>query len=110
MRRVILTAALVAILITLAACGGHSEDAPQENLHPVLHDVTYQQIEEGREYVTFTSSDTSPHLSDKINAIHQEGYEVRHATSDDFGNVLLVFRKIPHPEESALPNGTTPTN
>ena len=110
MKRIITAAAIAAILAIAAACGGDSEDAPQENLHPVLHDVTYHQIQEGREYVTMTSSDTSRYLSDRINAIHEEGYEIRHATSDEFGYVLLIFRKILHPEESVPTNGAAPAN
>ena len=110
MRRIIATAALVAILATAAACGGDSEDAPQENLHPVLSNHIYLQIKEGREYVTMTSSDTSRHLSDRINAIHEQGYEIRHATSDEFGYVLLVFRKIPRSEESPSLTDTTSVN
>ena len=57
-----------------------------------------------------TSSDTSPHQSDRINAIHQMGYEIRHTSSDETGYVLLVFRKIADPEESPSSTGTTPTN
>ena len=63
-----------------------------------LGEHTYTQILEGREYVTMTSSDTSRDLSDRINAIHQGGYELQHISSDEFGNVLLVFREIAHPE------------
>ena len=57
-----------------------------------------------------TSDDTSSYLSDRINAINEEGYEIRHATSDEWGYVLLIFRKIPHPEESVSPTGTTAAN
>ena len=50
MRKMILTAALAAILvITIAACGGEDGDGSEERLHPVLHDATYTQIQEGRE-------------------------------------------------------------
>ena len=98
MRRIIATAALAALLATAAACGGDGEEARKENLHPVLPNHIYFQIQEEREYVTMTSEDTSRYLSDRINAIHEEGYEIRHATSDEWGKVLLVFRKIPHPE------------
>ena len=111
MRRMILTAALAAILAaTVAACGGDGEEAQKENLHPVLPNHIYLQIQEEREYVTMTSEDTSRYLSDRINAIHEEDYEIRHATSDEWGKVLLIFRKIPHPEESVSPTGTTAAN
>ena len=110
MKRTIAAATLVAILATATACGGDGEDAPQENLHPVLPNHTYIQIQEDREYVTMTSDDTSRYLSDRINAIHEEGYEIRHATSDEWGYVLLIFRKIPHPEQSEPPVGTTAAN
>ena len=110
MKRIIAAAALAALLATAAACGGDGGDAGEQRLHPVLRDATYLQIQEGREYVTMTSSDGSRHLSDRINAIHQGGYEIEHATSDELGNVLLVFRKIAHPEESPSPTGTMPTN
>ncbi len=107
----IITAAAIAVILAIAiACGGDGGNRGEERLHPVLHDVTYQQIEEGREYVTMTSLHISRHLSDRINAIHEQGYEIRHATSDERGYVLLIFRKIPHPQESVPPNGTTPTN
>ena len=56
------------------------------------------------------SYQTRRDLSDRINAIHQGGYEIEHATSDEDGNVLIVFRKIPRAEESAPPAGTTPSN
>ena len=69
-----------------------------------------QQIQEGREYVTMTSSDESRYLSDRINAIHQGGYELQHMTSDELGHVLMVFRKTADPEESSFPTGTTPAN
>ena len=110
MKRIIAAAALAAILATAAACGGDSEDAPKENIHPVLPNHIYLQIQEEREYVTLREEDISRYLSDRINAIHEEGYEIRHATSDEWGNVLLIFRKIPHPEESVLPVGATPAN
>ena len=111
MKRIITAAAAMAAILAIAtACGGDDGNGGQERLHPVLHDVTYQQIEEGREYVTLTSSDTSPHLSDRINAIHEQGYEIRHATSDESGYVLLIFRKIPHLEELVPPAGTTAAN
>ena len=110
MRKMIFTAALAALLATAAACGGNGGDSGEERLHPVLGDATYLQIQEGREYVTMTSSDTSRNLSDRINAIHQGGYEIEHATSDEFGNVLIVFRKIPRPEESPSPTATTAVN
>ena len=57
-----------------------------------------------------TFSGTSPHLSYRINAIHQMGYEIRHTSSDERGYILLVFRKIADPEESPSLTGTTPTN
>ena len=111
MKKMILTAALAAILaITISACGGDDGEAGEERLHPVLHDATYMQIQEGREYVTMTSSDTSGYLSDRINAIHQGGYELQHMTSDEWGNVLMVFRKIADREEPPSPTGTTPAN
>ena len=72
--------------------------------------IIFRQIQEDREYVTMTSSDTSRYLSDRINAIHEEGYEIRHATSDEWGYVLLIFRKIPRPEQSEPPVGTTAAN
>ena len=110
MKRIITAAAIAVILAIAIACGGDSQDAPQENLHPVLPHHIYLQIQEDREYVTMTSDDNSSHLSDRINAIHEEGYEIRHATSDEWGHVLLIFRKIPHPEGSVSPNGTPPAN
>ena len=57
-----------------------------------------------------TSSDTSGNLSDRINAIHQGGYELQHMTSDERGNVTMVFRKMADPEESASPTATPPAN
>ena len=108
MKKMILTAAVVATLaITIAACGG---EGGEDKLHPILNDATYVQIQEEREYVTTTSPSISPNLSDRINAIHQEGYELQHISTDDAGRKLLVFRKIAHPEESPSPTGTTPTN
>ena len=68
------------------------------------------QVQEGREYVTMISYQARGDLSDRINAIHQGGYEFEHATSDEDGIVLLVFRKIPRREESAPPAGTTASN
>ncbi len=110
MRRIIATAALAAILATTAACGGEGGNGGDERLHPVLSDATYLQIQEEREYVTMISYQTRRDLSDRINAIHQSGYEIEHATSDEDGYVLIVFRKIPSAEESAPPAGTTPSN
>ena len=111
MRKMIFTAALAAILaITVTACGGDDGEGAEEKLHPVLHDATYLQIQEGREYVTMTSSDESRHLSDRINAVHQGGYELHHMTSDEWGNVLMVFRKIADPEESPSPTGRAAAN
>ena len=101
MRRIIAAAALTALLATPAACGGDGEEEPKENLHPVLPNYIYLQIQEEREYVTMTSEDTSRYLSDRINAIHEEGYEIRHATSDRWGDVLLIFRKTADLEEPA---------
>ena len=98
MRRIIAAAALTALLATVAACGGDGEQEREENLHPVLPNYIYLQIQEEREYVTMTSEDTSRHLSDRINAIHEEGYEIRHATSDRWGYVLLVFRRTADPD------------
>ena len=111
MRKMIFTTALAAILaITIAACGGDAGEGGEARLHPVLRDSTQLQIQEGREYVTMTSSDTSRHLSDRINAVHQGGYELQHTSSDEWGNVLLVFRKIADREEPESPTGTTPEN
>ena len=111
MRRVIFTALLVAILATtFATCGGEGGNDAEERLHPVLPNHIYLQIQEGREYVTMISYQTRRDLSDRINAIHESGYEIEHATSDEDGNVLIVFRKIPRAEESAPPAGTTPSN
>ena len=100
MKRIIAAAALVAILATATACGGDSEDAPQENLHPVLPNHTYLQIQEEREYILLWESFANRHLSERINALHQGGYEIEHTTRDRFDNFLLIFRKIPPPEES----------
>ena len=110
MKRIITAAAIAAIITIATACGGDDGNGGEGRLHPILHDVTYLQIQEGREYVTMTSLHISRHLSDRINAIHEQGYEIRHATSDERGYVLLIFRKIPRPVESASPTGTTPTN
>ena len=110
MKRIITAAAIAAILAIAAACGGEDGNGGEGRLHPILHDVTYLQIQEGREYVTMTIRHISRYLSDRINAIHEEGYEIRHTTSDERGYVLLIFRKIPHPEGSVSPNDTTPTN
>ena len=68
MRTVLFTAALAALLATAAACGGDSEDARQERLHPVLHDVTYQQAQEGQEYILLWGDFSNLHLSNRINA------------------------------------------
>ena len=57
-----------------------------------------------------TSDDASRYLSDRINAIHEEGYEIRHATSDEWGYVLLIFRKIASTEESSSSPSTTAAN
>ena len=111
MRKMMLTAALAAILaITIAACGGDDGDAGEQDLHPILWDATYLEIQEGREYVSMRSPDESRHLSDRINAIHQAGYEIQHMTSDNWGDVLIVFRKIADLEEPASTTGTTPAN
>ena len=106
MKRIIAAAALAVILATAAACGGDGEGARQENLHPVLQEHTYTQIQEGREYVTLWGDVSNRHLSDRINAL----YEIEHTTRDRHGNFLLIFRKIPHPEESVSPTGTTAAN
>ena len=99
MRKMIFTAALAAILaITLAACGGDDGDAGEQRLHPVLNDATYLEIREGREYVIFTYYQTRGDLSDRINAIHQGGYELQHTTRDTFGHPIFVFRKIADPK------------
>ena len=106
MRKMKFTAALAAILaITIAACGGDDGEGAEERLHPVLHDATYIEIQEGQEYITIWSPDGNRHLSDRINAIHQGGYELQHMTSDAWGDVLMVFRKIADPEESPAPAG-----
>ena len=108
MRKMIFTAALAAILaITIVACGG---DDGEERLHPVLHDATYIEIREGQEYITIWSPDANRHLSDRINAIHQGGYELQHTTRDRFGRPIFVFRKIADPEESPSPTGRTAAN
>ena len=56
------------------------------------------------------SPEQNRHLSDRINAIHQGGYEIQHMTSDAWGDVLIVFRKIAGPEEPESPTGTPPAN
>ena len=66
MKRIIAATALAVILAIATACGGDDGNGGEERLHPILHDVTYLQIQEGREYVTMTSSDTNRHLSDRI--------------------------------------------
>ena len=103
MRKTIFTAALAEILpITVAACGGNGGDGGdggEERLLPILRDATFLQIQEGREYFTMTSSDGNRHLSDRINAIHQGGYELQHTTSDRLGYVLFGFRMIAVPED-----------
>ena len=111
MKKMILAAALAAILaITIAACGGDDGDTAEERLHPVLHDATYIEIREGQEYITLRSPDENRHLSDRINAVHQEGYELQHVSSDEDGRALFVFRRITDPEEPASPTGTPPSN
>ena len=106
MKRTIAATALVAILATATACGGDGEDAGEENLHPVLGEHTYTQVQEGRECVTLWGDVSRHALSDRINAL----YEIQHITRDRHGNFLPIFRKIPRPEESASPVGTTPAN
>ena len=110
MKRIIAAAAIAAILATLVACGGDSDEAPQENLHPVLPNHIYLQIQEDREYILLWEDFSKGNPSDRINALHQGGYEIEHTTRNSFGRFILVFRKIPRPKESVLPNGTTPTN
>ena len=110
MRRVIAAAALAALLATAAACGGDSEDRRPERLHSVPHDVTYQQAQEGQEYILLWGDLSNRHLSDKINALQQMGYEIRHTTRDRSDNLVLIFRNIGDPEESVSLTGTTPTN
>ena len=111
MKRMIFTAALAATLaITIAACGGDDGDTGEERLHPVLNDSTYIQIQEGREYVTFMSYQYRGNLSDRINALHQGGYELQHTTRDRFGHPIFVFRKIADPEKPPSPTGTTAAN
>ena len=114
MRKMIFTAALAAILaITIAsgACGGDDGEGAEERLHPVLwgHAI-YLQIQEGQEYITIWSPEQNHHLSDRINAIHQGGYELQHMTSDAWGDVLIVFRKIADPEEPPSPASGEATN
>ena len=111
MRKMIFTAAMAAILaITIVACGGNDGQGGEERLHPVLHHTTYSQIQEGREYVTFTFYQHHGYLADSINAVHQEGYELQHTTRNRFGRPIFVFRKIADPEEPSSPTGTTPAN
>ena len=111
MRKMIFTAALAAILaITIAACGGDDGEGGEERLHPVLWDAIYLQTQEGQEYITMWSPEQNRHLSDRINAIHQGGYEIQHMTSDAWGDVLIVFRKIADPEEPSSPTGTPTAN
>ena len=110
MRKMIFTAALAAILAITTACGGDDGEGGEERLHPVLHDATYIEIQERREYVTLRSFDTNRHLSDRINAIHQGGYELQHTTRDRFGRPIFVFRKIADPEGSPAPAGREATN
>ena len=111
MRNMMFTAALAAILaITIVACGGEDGDSEEERLHPVLHHTTYSQIQEGREYVTFTSYQHHGYLPDRINAVHQEGYELQHTTRDKFGRPIFVFRKIADLEEPESSTGITPAN
>ena len=111
MKKTLFIAALAAILaITIAACGGDDGDGGEETLHPVLHDATYLQIQEGREYVTFMAYQYRGNLSDKINAVHQEGYELQHVSSDEDTHALFVSRKIADREEPASTTGTTPAN
>ena len=110
MKRIITAAALAVIFATIAACGGDGQDAPQENLHPVLSNHIYLQIQEDREYILLWEDFSKVNPSDRINALHQGGYEIEHTTRNSFGRFILIFRKIPHPEESVPPNGTTVTN
>ena len=110
MKRIIAAAALAVILATTAACGGDSEDAPQENLHPVLPNHTYLQIQEEWEYIILWETFANRHLSERVNALHQGGYEIEHTTRDRFGNYLLIFRKIASPEESSSSPSTTAAN
>ena len=110
MRRIFVAAALAALITTAAACGGDGEEARQQRLHPVLHDVTYQQAQQGQEYILQWGDFSNRHLLDKINALHQMGYEIRHTTRDRSNNFVLIFRKIGDPEESVSLTGTTPTN
>ena len=110
MKRIITAAAMAVILAIATACGGDDGNGGQERLHPVLHDVTYQQIEEGQEYILLWDPASSIELSDRINALHEMGYEIEHTTRNTYGRFILIFRKIPHPEESVDPAGTTPAN
>ena len=94
-------------------CQPHPRDLQEggeERLHPVLWDATYIQIQEEREYVTITAYRTNRDLSDRINAIHQEGYELQHITSDEDGYLILAFRKITDHEEPASPTSMEATN
>ena len=106
----IAAATLAAILVTATACGGDGGNGGEERLHPVIPNHIYLQIQEDREYLTLWEDFSNRHLSDRINAIHEEGYEIQHTTRDRFDKFILIFRKIPRPEESASPVGTTPAN
>lgn len=110
MKRIITAAAIAAILTIATACGGDGEDAPQETLHPVLGEHTYTQVQEAREYVTLWGDVSRHDLSDRVNALYEMGYEIEHTTRSKSDNFVLIFRKIPRPEESVPPTGTTPTN
>ena len=110
MKRIITAAALAAILAIATACGGDDGNGGEENLHPVLPNHIYLQIQEGREYILLWEDFSKVNPSDRIKALHQGGYEIEHTTRNSFGRFILIFRKIPRPEESVLPNGTTPAN
>ena len=111
MRRMIFTATLAAILAaTVAACGGDSGKTPQENFHPVLPNHIYLQIQEEWEYIILWETFANRHLSERVNALHQGGYEIEPTTRDRFDNYLLIFRKIASPEESSSSPSTTAAN
>ena len=82
MKRIIAAATIAVILATITACGGDGEDAPQENLHPVLPNHIYLQIQEDREYLTLWEDFSNVNLSDRMNALHEMGYEIEHTTRD----------------------------
>ena len=77
-----------------------AEKHHKENLHPVLPNHIYLQIQEDREYILLWEGFSNVNLSDTINTLHQGGHEIEHTTRNSFGRFFLIFRKIPRPEES----------